>query len=163
MIVDTPPTLPVTIRLLEPSELPLCIPLGQAFHAEFQLPGRLDPDVFIQNWTHLLSQCRSVIYSAWRDEVLIGGLGATIIPDLLDARPVAQEMFWFIAAEHRHGTAAMRLLGSFEAWAEVSGATEKRVAHFPRGPGAERLAALYARMGYRLEEMNYVKSCYEGG
>ncbi len=152
---------PVTIRPLEPEELPLCVPLGQAFHAEYQLPGRIDPEVFVQNWTNFIMGGQGVIFSAWRSERVIGGLGAVIVPDLLDARLVANELFWFIEPDHRGGVTAIRLLQAFEDWALVKGATERRIARFAFGKMGERLHAFYSRRGYCLVEMSYVKPCFE--
>lgn len=144
------------IRPLTVEEIPLCIPFGQAFHAEMQLPGAFLPDTFVKNWTTFLSQFPAVILGLFKDGALVGGISGMMTPDLFDARLTAQEFFWFMDAAHRSGTGAMRLLKSFEAWGKERGAVEMRMVHMV-GKNDAQLERIYKKLGYRTLEVCYVK------
>lgn len=150
----------MTIRPLTVEELPGCVPFAQAFHTELQLPGTLIPEVFVRNWTMFLTQYPAVVLSLWHDDQLRGGLGAMIVPDLLDGRLTATEMFWFVTPEARHGLDAWKLVEAFEAWGDAHFVDEYRVAHMllpGEDPGTVRLAPLYKRKHYRPLEVSWIK------
>lgn len=144
------------IRPLTIEELPQCIPFGQAFHQEMQLPGRFLPEEFLKNWTFFLQHYTAVILTLWKDETLAGGLGGMVTPDLLDGRLLATEFFWFMDPAHRTGTGAIRLLHAYEAWAKEKGATEVRMVHLV-GNHDDQLGRIYQKLGYGLIELNYRK------
>lgn len=147
---------PVVIRPLRVEELPLCVSGAEGFHREFQLPGRLIPEVFIRNWTTFLTQYTATILTAWQEERLLGGLGALVHPDLNDGRVVATEMFWYVMPEARGGRTAVRLLKAFIVWGE-SHAEETRLAHMLNGTHDAQLDRLYKKLGFRPLEMGYYR------
>jgi len=144
------------IRPLKPREIHLCVPFGQAFHEELNLPGKFVPEVFVDNWMTFLANYPSVILSLWKDGELAGGLGGLIAPDLYDARPYAQEFFWFIGKAYRGGTGAIRLLNAFEAWARERLVSEIRMVHMVSSQ-EDQLERLYTRLGYVKVEVCYRK------
>lgn len=146
----------LTIAPLPIEKLKACIPFAQRFHAEMKLPGKLLETVWLKNWTTFLSSYNAEIHALYKGEELIGGLGGMIVPDLLDGRLCAHEMFWFMHPDHRVGTGAIRLLKHFEQWAQRHDASEVRMVHLV-GNHDEQLKRIYEKMGYRCLEMCYRK------
>ena len=157
------PTSHLTIRPLAPWEIDLCIPSGYAFYREMGLSGTFVPAVFVQTWQTLFRTMPSDILSLWDDETLIGAFGVTLLPDLMDGRLTATEMFWYIDPAYRNGTGALRLLRAFEAWAEAHHAVECRLTHLlttgeqTGDPTEVALARLYRRLGYVPLEVSWRK------
>lgn len=147
----------VTIAPLALSRLPECVPFARRFHEEMHLPGAFKPSVFIRNWTTFLTQYPAVILTLRNGEALVGGIGGMMVPDLLDGRLCAHEFFWFVDADHRTGTGAIRLLKSFEQWAIEHGAVEVRMVHLV-GHRDDQLGRIYQKRGYRLQELCYWKT-----
>ncbi len=145
-----------TVRPLKVHELHDCVPFGQAFHEELRLAGSFVPQHFVDNWITFLASYPAVIFGLFKDDVLIGGLGGMIAPDLYDGRLYAQEFFWFIGKEHRVGSGALRLLRTFERWAIDRQATEIRMVHVV-GTQADDLEAFYRSLGYAKVEVCYRK------
>ena len=148
----------LVIRPLTIDELPLCVPFAQEFHEELKLPGKMIPEIFMKNWTTFLTTYPSVILSLWKEEVLLGGLGAMIVPDLFDGRLCGHEMFIFIRKSERGGSGFLRLLKAFRAWWIERGAVEGRLAHMEHAETDEALDRLYRKLGYRPIERSYVES-----
>lgn len=147
---------PLTIAPLSLKQLRLCVPFAQRFHAEMNLPGQLLETVWLKNWTTFLTTYPATIHALWKGEALIGGLGGLIVPDLLDGRLCANEMFWFMHPEHRTGTGALRLLNAFEAWGRAQGAVESRMIHLV-GHHDAQLKRIYEKRGYTCLELCYRK------
>jgi hypothetical protein len=146
----------VEIRPIKAHEIHLCVPFGEAFHAELHLAGEFIPECFVTNWLMFLASDHAVILGLWKDGALIGGLGGMLAPDLYDGRLYAQEFFWFIGKDHRSGTGALRLLRAFEQWATARHATELRMVHLV-GEQADDLDAFYKKLGYATVEVGYRK------
>lgn len=147
----------LTIARLPIEKLAACVPFAQRFHAEMKLPGKLLETVWLKNWTTFLSSYNAEIHALYKGEELIGGLGGMIVPDLLDGRMCAHEMFWFMHPDHRTGTGAIRLLKHFERWGAIQGAVEVRMVHLV-GNHDEQLKRIYEKLGYSCLEMCYRKS-----
>lgn len=148
------------IRPLTIDELPLCVPHGAAFHREMGLPGTFIPDIWLENWRAFLERYRAVVLGLWDGEMLVGGLGALITPDLSDGRMSATEMFWFVDSAHRKGRGAIKLVKTFEAWAAAEGAVETRMCHMS-GTRDESFDHVYRALGYELLEVSYFKPVKE--
>lgn len=146
----------VAIRPLTIEELPLCVPFGEAFFQEFSLRGIFSPSHFLNVWTRFIEQLGAVVLGLYREDELIGGLGALISPDVFTGETVATEMFWYIGQEHRSGTGALRLLRAFESWGSERGVSEVRLSHFMM-KNNNVLQTLYEHRGYRLIEQGYQK------
>lgn len=145
------------LRHLAQEELPLCIPHGIAFHAEFKLPGKFVPDVFLKNWNRFYDLGMGTVASLWHEQELVGGLGGIVSHDLFDDRRVATEIFWFVAAAHRGGSGGLRLLKMYEDWAFAQGAVETRLVYLVGGPHD------YARLGYQQVEIGWAKPLVDLG
>lgn len=144
-----------TIRILEKDELPLCMAGAGAFHNEYKLPGRFDPECYLKNWTTFYERYDAAVIGLWKEEALIGGLGCLIVPDLSDGRLCANEMFIFIHPEHRGGTGFFRLLRSYKSWADKQQCAEARIVHMDIGENGDGLKRIYGKMGAILTETCY--------
>jgi GNAT superfamily N-acetyltransferase len=143
-----------SVRRGSVEDLPAIEPLGARFYAEARLPGRFVPAVWAATWQRLLAGGNGALFLLERTGEVCGALGAIIFPDPNDGDLVASEMFWFVAPEARG--AGLRLLGAFEAWAAERGAQRLGMVHLATA-GADRLAKLYERRGYRCVQTDYLK------
>lgn len=85
----------------------------------------------------------------------VGGIGAFAGPHYLFVRPrMASEMFWWVEPDYRGGTAALRLIEAYEAWARDQGCEVVCFSAFVDDP---RVARLLDRRGYRHMESAYSK------
>ena len=123
------------------------------------MPGKLIPSVFTRNWTNFLTTQIARIFSAWRGDDLVGGLGGLVHPDLNDDRIVATEMFWFVMPHERDrpgSMTAVRLLKQFMQWGDAH-AVETRLAHMVGGGNDAQLDRLYRKLGYQQLEVGYYR------
>lgn len=68
---------------------------------------------------------------------------------------LAKESLWWISPKHRGGTAAVRMLDAYEAWAKSQGCVYAGMAGMGSQPA---VGALYERRGYRTAELHYLKA-----
>lgn len=152
----------MTVRPLTVRELPLCEGFAREFYAEKQIPGAFDMQKFLNTWTFFLTTYHAAVFTLWRDETLIGGLGATITPDLYDGRLTATELFWFVTKEERKGSGAWLLVEAFEAWALEQHAVELRLAFLLTDMADQenplRLLPIYKRKKYRPADVTCIKT-----
>lgn len=140
---------------LPPARIPELVPLAQEFYAGGDLPGGLDPDVFCRTWASLLFHGAGVLLAAERDGKIIGSIGGTLAPDPRDGELVLNETHWFVADQHRRGSAGIALWEAFEAEAVRRGAARVTMAHLANKIG-EKIAPMLLRGGYRPVEVHYV-------
>jgi len=145
------------IRELTVEELPLCPPLGQEFYATGAFPGQMIPAIFVATWTTLIESGMGVIFGLFDRGTLVGVIGAVKYPDANDGVVVASEMFWFVSAPFRRGTAALRLFDEYEEWAKRIGAGRIGMIHL-QALAPEVLKKLYLRRGYTEVETHYMKT-----
>ena len=146
------------IRPLTLDEISLCLPFGYLFHAEKSIPGAFNPDVFTKNWHQFIGSGMGVIFGLWKDEVLIGGIGGFVFPDITSGELVANEFFWFVQKADRRGSWPLRLRSAYKAWAKAMGAIRYRMVHIlepNETPSTVRLAHVYRRDGMRAIEVVY--------
>lgn len=148
------------LRPLAVEDLILCEPFGKAFMAEGHVEGDFSLATFCEHWGAFLRADIGTIIGLWDGIELKGGIGGLITPDVNSGKPVASELFWYIAPDARGSGLAIRLLKEFQQWARSRGATRLRLVHLlqpdeqPDGLGV-KLAALYHRMGLKAIEVAY--------
>ena len=148
---ETLVTRPLTI-----DELPLCVSFGYQFFEEFQLRGVFNPEHFLKTWEGFFWSVPSTVIGLYRNEELIGGMGAIVSPDMFTGDQVATELFWYIGHAHRTGTGALRILRAYEEWGRRLDVHELRISHF-KMRNDEQLQRLYEHRGYVLLEQGYQK------
>lgn len=159
-VADVLPSLSVGthIRPLTLDELPLCLPFGEAFMTEKQIPGVFNPEVFLKNWTAYLTQYPAVILGLWRGRSLVGGIGGIVFPDLNTGEKIAIEFFWYVGKDDRGSSWSARLPLKFKHWARTQGATRLRMIHLlepNETPSSVKLADFYASLGLRPIEVAF--------
>ena len=144
-------------RLLERSELPMCVRGGGLFFKESQLTLEFKPDVFLDRIGGLLDAgVAGVIGSFDSDGTIQGALAFSLYDDIYTGDKTATEMWWFVLPEHRGGSVAMRLIRSFEKLAALKGCKRICMIHLA-ALQKDRLSELYQAMGYQLIECCYSK------
>lgn len=148
------------IRPLRVDELSKLKVFGEAFFAEKQLPGHFNLEHLVKNWKAWLTNgaIKAVIFGWFKDGELVGVLAGMIFPDLYTGEDVAIEHFWYVLEEHRQGTGGVKLLKTFKNWAHKHGAKRLRMIHLimpDEDPATVKLAAFYAKLGFRPIEVNY--------
>ena len=131
-----------------------CAAGAAEFFEEGKLPGRFDPEVFVETWRALLMTGRACLLAIEREGVLDGGLGGILYPDPNDGVTVATEMFWYVRQGHRGQ--GLRLLRAFEQWSRGQGARRIIMVHLLTLQ-PEELRRLYRRLGYHDAEVHYLK------
>lgn len=145
------------VRPLKEEEIPLCLPMGEHFFAEANLPGEWSGEHFLAQWGGFYQLGFGRIFGAFLDGDLIGVCGGLVAPDVCTGKPRATELFWWLEPEHRKGGLALRLMHAFEGWASEEDCEAVTFA-FIHGTGREEvLDRWYRRRGYRPLETHYVK------
>lgn len=104
----------------------------------------------------LIDLCLEVgrIFVAEVEGEVVGMLPVMLFPHPMTGGLMGEELAWWMAPEFRSGLLGPRLLVAAEAYVAAEGATLFKVVA-PRG--ADRLAAFYARRGYREVETAWCK------
>lgn len=95
------------------------------------------------------------VFIADRSGAVVGAAQAVKFTNYFSDSPMAIELFWWVAPEHRGGSAAIRLMDAMEAWAD-----EQRCVTFAMvdivsiNSSAPRI---YERRGYELCERTWIK------
>jgi len=144
-------------RILEitTTDLPSLVALAREFFEEAKLRGSFDADWWMAQWTLFLTNGYGHILVARRDELLVGGVGYLLYPDVQTNVMTALEAFLFVSRPYRHGLTALRLLHALESDAARHEARLVRVAAL-EGMDA-RVPDWYQREGYRPVETIYEK------
>lgn len=142
------------IRPLTVEEVPLAADFGPLFWAEGNLPGKFVRARFVWIWKKFISTGSGSILGQWNNGNLVGILGCIFNHDINDGEMVAAEAFWFVKPEHRGN--GVRLFLAYEKLAKQSGCKRVSMVHLS-ALKAEKLSALYERMGYVPTETHYFK------
>lgn len=91
------------------------------------------------------------------DDQRRGMAGAAVFPAFMDEQTLlAQELFWWVAPEHRGSGIAIELLDAMEAAARAAGAKALLMLCIDRLEG-KRVAQIYQRRGYAPAERTFVR------
>ena len=155
--LQAPPLAAPASEIVEVTEddLPLMVDMAEGFFREGSLPGVFDAKVFLQSWTYLLKSGLCRIIGLRVHGSIVGALGFTVMADLNTTLVNAQELFWFVAPEHRRGRAAFTLLAAYENKARALGAHSVTMAHLESTH--QDLGRFYERKGYSKVETYYRK------
>jgi GNAT superfamily N-acetyltransferase len=97
------------------------------------------------------------VFVADIDGTVLGVLFAVLSPAwYAPSHTIATELAWWVAPEHRKGTAAIRLIQAFERWAKDSGASMVGMSNLEVGDNG-LVSSMLARMDYRVSEQTHVK------
>ncbi len=113
-------------------------------------------DVVRGAWGPLIAAGAAVCIVLEEDGEAVGMVSGFYFVDPLSGRPVANEVFWFVAARARHLGYGGLLIQAFEAWAKNRGATRIRIAHLV-DLRADENRRLYEGLGFKACEVVYEK------
>lgn len=145
------------IRQLTPEETPLVCPLGEAFSRETGRPDLFgfSAEAFSSYWAMLMKAGVGYIWGEWDGDKLVGILGALKAANDKDGLIGVHEAFWFVDPEYRR-RGGLRLVEAMEAFAQEVGASRVSMVHLAH-LNADKLGALYERLGYEKCEVQYMK------
>lgn len=138
----------MSIRNATTADVPRLIELGAALHRESPRWSRIpfNPARAAETLTGLIVGAQGVVFVAESNGAVVGGIAGAIQQHWACDALVAHEASFFMAAEHRGGFAACRLICALRAWAEMKGAAWLYVGT-STGVDPEMTARLYERLG----------------
>lgn len=134
-------------RPVPPDQWPEAFSYGGSFFEERKLPGTYDPERSLRIWQGVSVDTLNVLLGAYRDDVLVGGIGIVVLMDEHSAHVYASEAFFFVAPNCRRGRLGLQLLDAAEAWVKERGVKDFRIAAF-HAADFESMAKMYGRKGY---------------
>jgi GNAT superfamily N-acetyltransferase len=140
-------------------DMPALLRMGRAFFDQAGI-GSLtewDEDSFEATAQMLITSEPGVMLVAEADGQGVGMAGALVFPAYFNVRVlIGQELFWYVAPEHRFGVGAA-LISRLEEEARGRGAS-LFIAGAVAGLRDAAIARLYARRGYRPTESSFIKA-----
>lgn len=133
----------LTLRRLGDWEIDDILAVAERFTAEADMKAAFSGDDCSRHWTNLPDKVAIGLYS--KDQ-LVGILAGYIAPQFFTGVRLAQELFWYVAPEHRGSFSSLKMLDLFEEWAK-----EKKVFGITMvslTKSSEGVARLYAKRGY---------------
>jgi GNAT superfamily N-acetyltransferase len=86
-------------------------------------------------------------------------LAASVQPIIFSKARVATEVLWWVDEEHRQSGVGIQLIQAFEYWSkEVAKADYFQLCSL-NGEYADKVGKYYERLGYKLSEKAYLKTC----
>lgn len=146
------------IRPATLSDLPALMDLAHLMHAESRFAEfPLSEHRTAQTFARLMAaDDGAVLVLEGDDGQIVGGVMGAVTDHWSLGIRVAGELAVFLTPEARRGTAAVRIVWAFEAWATERGASSIDMG-ITTGVHTERTGQLYERMGFAFKGMTYTK------
>ena len=142
----------LVIRKADTDDIPSLIRLGREMYEEAPTFNMLDFDdqkvIALFNSPQMV-ECGACFIAEDNGEA-IGMFCGLIVPHYFGHALMANDLCLFVSKPKRGGTAAYRLIKTFESWALAHGAEVLRFG-ISTGVDTERTLKLYEKLGYRLE------------
>lgn len=117
----------------------------------------LDARHYESAWWNFITDEKGAIYLLMDDSGNVaGGIGGIWNHDLLTARRMAIELFWYVKPGYRKGVWPIKLLKAFEGWAVENKCQHVAMIHMECSMPDE-MKSIYGRLGYSLFETMYRK------
>lgn len=100
---------------------------------------------------------RGGLFVADKDGELVGFFAGLVAEHFLSTDRVASDIGVFVLPEHRGGSAFVRLVRAFEAWAIAEGAREISLG-ISTQVQAEQTVRMYERLGYTMASVGLIKA-----
>lgn len=130
---------------------------AEAFFAESQIGGVLDFGHFCMSWGKLIALDMAAVMVYRYNDRTLGIIGGTLTKCLMTGDLIAMEAFWWVHPSKRSSPVGIKLLRQWEGWAIDGGAKRIYVGNL-QAVNPEKMADLYAHLGYTLLETHYVRS-----
>lgn len=147
-----------TIAQLKGSNIHLAYPIGYRFAEEYPFEGRpeFSSTVFFEFWLNVINSGVGVLLVAIEDDKVVGAFGGVISRDFACADLTASEVFFYVDEGSRGLGIGRALVGAYEEWAKISGATVISMVHMVE-LGAKKAGAMYHTLGYQPHDVVYFK------
>ncbi len=144
------------IREATQDDVQALIECSRNFHAECPEQYTYEEDRVENMLSACIDNPDRVIFVIDVDGLVVGGIIGILTEMWMSGDIIATELAWFVNKEYR-GREALKLLRTYEDWAESRGADLIVVADIN---GVTNLAPLYERRGYTKTETTYSKRGY---
>ena len=143
------------IRNLREEELDALGSLGEQFTRESRYV-KFSLTVFKHNWAGFLQAGIGTIFVAEDDDGKIAGaIGALKFNEPNSGVPMANELFWIVAPEHRGGCGVL-LLNRLEKWAKSEGCRWLWM-NYLIDSMPEKVKGIYEKKGFKIIETHWAK------
>ena len=141
------------IRQTKHKDLPAILELIKEFHAETLNEFGLDcnEEVAQELMPKLIDTSLVLIV----DDKLVGVIAGFITNHIVSKEPLFQEVIWYISKEHRRY--GIRLYLELEKWCKDKGIKQIVMGNMG-GDKDDTFKKLYKRLGYKLFEVQYIKT-----
>lgn len=110
----------------------------------------------------MYSDSNGVVFLAEKDGKFIGFIAGVVQRYFFSKRQRACDMGFYVLPEHRGSRAAIRLIKTFEYWAQEMGVEEIAIGQ-TTAVDIEKTLRFYAHLGYKVVGFNTVKHLKQGG
>ena len=142
----------MVIRKADTDDIPSLIRLGREMHEEAPTFNMLDFDdqkvIALFNSPPMVES--GACFIAEDQGEAIGMFCGVVVPHYFGNMLMANDLCLFVTKSRRGGTAAYRLIKTFESWAIAKGAVSLRFG-ISTNVEPERTLKLYEKLGYKLE------------
>src|SRR3990167_5921272 len=148
----------LTVKPLVIDDIPTIIELARELHAEVEKewpecppfnPALVEQQIFQCMYVNIL-----FAFGLFASEKCVGMIVFTVYPCFGIGCVLGKEAMWYVQPEYRSN--GLQLLTAFEKMAKEKGAAQLEIGHFPMVNG-DRMAKLYAGLGYKLHQIRYLK------
>ena len=148
------------VRRAVGADFPTMVTMGQDMRDESPRFSRLgySPDRCLELLAGLSVSPQGLVLVAEQDGVIVGMLLGLASRHFFSDDITASELVVYVAPEARGGSAAVKLIRQFEAWAVEQGAADI-VLGVSTEVHADRTAQFYERLGYAPSGISLVKRC----
>lgn len=148
------------VRRAVPGDVPDLVEMGRALHAESPTysPKGFDPAKVRALAERLTGPCSpedTAVFVAVAGRQIVGMFVGVVADSWFGHERKASDLTVYVKPEHRGGTAFVRLLHAFEAWADERGAVECDIG-VSTGIHVDRTVHAYQRSGYTLSPTRIV-------
>lgn len=149
---------PHSVRPAAPEDIPQLVRMGVAFFEEsgYSDVTTLDVGAITKLFRDLIDG-QGALLVVESGGKLVGMTAGIVYPFYFNRDHVTgQELFWWVAPEHRANGVGSELLKALEAWAKGRGAQSFAMVALPQ-LDAEKVGALYRKAGYRPSENTFIR------
>jgi len=132
-----------------------CLVLFKSFHKESKQPFKFDTARTLETFqTSVNSESAIRFFVAELNGEIVGFVSAIVYQHLFSKDKTADELAWYVDKEHRGGSAALRLLKTYEEWAIGQGVRCVTMSHIE---DLADLSRMYNKLGYKKIEATFQK------
>lgn len=155
---DTAITTRTEVRRAAVGDIPQMVMIGRRFIEESGYPKygvHGNPARLHASLSNAIDDPSSAVFVAAQGEKIVGVAQAVKYTNYFSDAPMGIELFWWVAPEHRGGSAAVRLMDAMERWADDEHCVAFAMVDITHINSAA--PRIYERRGYELCERTWIK------